>query len=174
MTLYIVAHTLGSRYDDNIEIETFSSKEAAENHAIDVLEGFVSAGVGKEVSFSSLEKARAKVAEYGIEGTIVIESLQLDEAGMRRAYDVERVEWVPVRYRYRIEANSPADAAETLAILDEGRLETSAVERICGTRRPVEVCDIHETSGEVDEMDYWKIDGIAFSDLGQNTKGARR
>jgi len=74
---------------------------------------------------------------------------------------VSRIEWVPTRYEYEIDV--PNDDIETIVAkmesLDEGELPPEEGNLIVESRTVIKRNDDFEAIIEVDDVDYWQING---------------
>ena len=86
MEIFVVANTLGNKYDGSIETAVFSTKEAAEAHAVSVIELVIEIDTGELTILESYEEAVRALEKTEISGYITIDKHEMEEnSGGRKA-----------------------------------------------------------------------------------------
>ena len=80
---------------------------------------------------------------------------------------LSRIEWVPVRYEYDIEV--PNEDLFTIInkmdSLDEGKLSSDEANKIVESRRVLKSNDDFEAISEIDDVDFWEVNGRSVIDI---------
>jgi len=78
---------------------------------------------------------------------------------------ITRIEWVPVRYEYEVDAKNVDEAISIMNQLDEGNLSNEEALKIIDSRSVIKTNDDFEAISEIDEEPFWEVDGKLVEDI---------